>query len=69
MEEANREKLKALLKHWIEHNNEHSQEFREWADKAKGLGEGEICDDILEAARGMDKASEPLMRALKKLER
>jgi nickel/cobalt exporter len=68
MSNAEREKIKILLNHWIEHNKEHSQEFREWAEKAKGLGEAETCDDILEAAQDMDKANEPLLRALRRLE-
>jgi nickel/cobalt exporter len=68
MGNAEREKLKILLNHWIEHNKEHSQEFREWAEKAKGLGEAETCDDMLEAAQDMDKANEPLLRASRRLE-
>jgi nickel/cobalt exporter len=68
MRNAEREKFKILLNHWIEHNKEHSQEFREWAEKAKGLGEAENCDDILEAAQDMDKANEPLLRALRRFE-
>jgi nickel/cobalt exporter len=68
MRNAEKEKLKILLNHWIEHNKEHSQEFREWAEKAKGFGEAETCDDILEAAQELDKANEPLLRALRRLE-
>jgi endonuclease III-like uncharacterized protein len=68
MSNTEREKIKILLNHWIEHNKEYSQEFREWAEKAKGLGEAETCDDILEAAQDMDKANEPLLRALRRLE-
>jgi nickel/cobalt exporter len=68
MSNAEREKLKILLNHWVEHNKEHSQEFREWAEKAKGFGEAETCDDILEAAQEMDKANEALLRALRRLE-
>ena len=26
-------RLHILLDYWIEHNREHEQEFREWADK------------------------------------
>jgi len=29
MSNTEREKIKILLNHWIEHNKEHSQEFRE----------------------------------------
>ena len=68
MRNAEREKFKILLNHWIEHNKEHSQEFREWVEKAKGFGEAETCDDILEAARDMDKANNALLRALRTLE-
>jgi len=68
MSNAEREKLKILLNHWIEHNKEHSQEFREWAEKAKGFGEAETCDDILEAAQDMDKASEALFRPSRRFE-
>jgi hypothetical protein len=26
------EKLRVLIPHWIEHNEEHAKEFRRWAD-------------------------------------
>jgi nickel/cobalt exporter len=63
-----KDKLKALLNYWIEHNREHSQEFKEWADKAKVLGEVEIAEEILQAALEMDKASGLLSQSLKRLE-
>lgn len=31
------EKLKRLLHHWVEHNQEHSRTYREWAERVKGL--------------------------------
>jgi len=61
-------KLRILLSHWIEHNKEHAEEFREWADKAKGFGEAEAYEEMRQAAQGMDKSSESLSRALKRLE-
>ena len=63
-----RSKLRVLLNYWVEHNREHSQEFREWADKAKAFGEGEIADEMLLAAQEMDKASKLLSQSLKRLE-
>ena len=63
-----RAKLRALLNYWIEHNKEHSQEFREWVNKAKVLVEVEAGEDMLQAAHDMDKASEILSRALRRLE-
>ena len=64
-----RAKLRTMLNYWIEHNEEHSQEFREWADKAKGFGEAEACKEMLQAAQEMDKASESLSQALVRLEK
>jgi len=62
-----RAKLETLLNYWIEHNKEHSQEFREWAGKTKGLGEDEAGEDLLQASQEMDKASETLSQALRRL--
>ena len=60
-------KVKILLEHWIKHNQEHGEEFREWADKLKSLGKTEAGDDIAQAARTMDEAGKLLSRALDKL--
>jgi hypothetical protein len=68
MSNENRTKLRTLLNYWIDHNKEHSQEFKEWAGRAEGSGEVEISKEITEAARKMDEASENLLRALKRLE-
>jgi nickel/cobalt exporter len=68
MSSEERAKLRALLNYWVEHNEEHSQEFREWADKAKAFGEIEIADEMLQAAQEMDKASKLLSQSLKRLE-
>ena len=59
-------KLKTLLGYWIEHNHEHGQEFREWAEKV--AGPGDIGEDLRQAAEEMDKASQLLSRAKEKLE-
>ena len=64
-----RTKLVAMINYWIAHNEEHSQEFKEWADRANGFGEIEVCRKILQAAREMDKASETLSQVLSKLEK
>ena len=61
-------KLRTLLNYWVEHNMEHSQEFREWADKAKAFGEVEAGEELLQAAQEMDKATKFLSQAQKRLE-
>ena len=67
MENSEMEKLKILLDHWIEHNKEHGEEFREWAEKAGDLGEATVQEEMLGAAQYMDKASESLLKALEEL--
>ncbi|MEA3336644.1 MAG: hypothetical protein U9R25_12085 [Chloroflexota bacterium] len=56
------EKLRVLIPHWIEHNDEHAAEFRRWADKA-----GVAAPDILAAAEAVVLANEALASALDKL--
>ena len=56
------EKLRILLGHWIEHNEEHADEFRRWADKA-----GAATPDVLAAAERMGHVNQALAEALKKL--
>jgi hypothetical protein len=58
-----REKLRILVDHWIEHNREHAEEFREWAGKARDLEEEAIGDNILKAAEWLEEANEFLLRA------
>jgi len=56
------DKLRVLLPHWIEHNQEHAKEFRRWTDVA-----GEGAEDIIEAASAMVHVNEALENALEKL--
>ncbi|MFC1961935.1 hypothetical protein ACFLWN_02685 [Chloroflexota bacterium] len=60
-------KLSMLLDYWIEHNREHSQEFREWAEKAEASGEPDVSRVIRQAADEMDAATEHLAQAKKQL--
>jgi len=56
------EKLHTLLDYWIEHNSEHEQEFRDWADKIVSLFP-EVANQLQEAATKMAAASNELMKA------
>jgi hypothetical protein len=56
------EKLRILLPHWIEHNSEHAQEFRDWAERA-----GEARDALLDAARLLQKVNTRLQDGLDQL--
>ena len=59
---TDRDKLRALLPHWIEHNAEHAADFRLWAEKA-----GEAEADLLAAVAQMEAANEALATAVAKL--
>lgn len=55
-------KLQTLLDYWIEHNSEHEQEFRDWADKAASSS-AEVAEQLRKAATKMAAASDELMKA------
>lgn len=38
------EKLKKLLEHWKEHNQEHARVYGEWAEKALGFGREDLSE-------------------------
>ncbi|MDD5288648.1 MAG: hypothetical protein PHY28_06005 [Dehalococcoidales bacterium] len=67
MGKEEKDNLKALLKYWIAHNEDHSAEFKEWAEKAKAMGEDEIARNIQQAVEQMDKATALFSQSLKKL--
>jgi hypothetical protein len=54
-----RDKLRVLLPHWIEHNAEHAGEFRQWADRAD-----QVQGELVGAARLLEEATGKLERAL-----
>lgn len=39
-------KLKILFNHWIEHNNEHTEEYKNWAKKSMALGNEEVSKTL-----------------------
>ena len=40
------EKLKKLLPHWIEHNDEHARTYKAWAEKMGSLGKKELSETL-----------------------
>ncbi len=57
-------RLQALLPHWIAHNEEHAQSFREWAQRARQAGDPHLAEHIEAAARKMEMANVDLSAAL-----
>lgn len=40
------ERLKKLLDHWSEHNLEHAETYREWAEKISKLGNRDAAETL-----------------------
>ena len=56
------DKLRVLIPHWIEHNVEHAEEFRRWADQV-----GETAHEVVTAADLMMQVNAALESAMQKL--
>ncbi len=67
MAKTDMEKLVILLQHWIEHTEDHTKEFEEWAEKAADLGHIKVRDEIGRAVEKMSQANEHLLSALAQL--
>jgi len=57
-------KLRVLLPHWIEHNAEHAEEFRQWAAKARTAGQERAAKKIGMAASELESVNVMLEAAL-----
>jgi len=60
-------KLRVLLPHWIEHNNNHIAEFRKWAGEAGTDSEQEVVHLLEKAISDMEQAGKSLSEALEKV--
>jgi nickel/cobalt exporter len=56
------EKLRILLPHWVEHNAEHANEFRTWAERLQLAGEADVAERLLVAAALLDNAHDLLSK-------
>lgn len=59
-------KLKKLLNYWMEHNDEHAEVYRNWAEKASSLGKEELSE-ILDELYHKTKKLNTLFKKAKKL--
>lgn len=63
------DKLKKLLEHWSEHNEEHAKTYLEWAEKAAASGDKElsaVLKEIAEDTKRMDGLFEKAKKAVRK---
>ncbi len=60
-------KLRVLLPHWIEHNNNHITEFRKWESEARTESGQEVALLLGKAISDMEEAGKSLSEALEKV--
>jgi hypothetical protein len=58
------EKFQVLLPHWIEHNAEHADELRTWAERIQLMGEEDAAEKLFAAAASLQNAGDPLSMLL-----
>jgi thioredoxin 1 len=61
---SERGRLKVILSSWTEHNRQHGEEFRRWAEKAKAIKDGPIYDSLLQVTREIETVNETLSQLL-----
>jgi uncharacterized protein (DUF302 family) len=57
------EKLIKLIEHWIKHNGDHAETYRDWAQKAKQNGMGDASVLLNDVAELTDRISKILGQA------
>lgn len=58
-------KLRHLIEHWIEHNEEHGRTYSEWAERARAAGNKELAEALSEIGQAQRKLDPLFQRALK----
>jgi len=59
-----REKLKSLLHHWMEHNHEHAEVYSEWARKASALGNDDLSGILMQLAKETETLDKLFQKAI-----
>ncbi|MCL5022262.1 MAG: hypothetical protein M1497_02650 [Nitrospirae bacterium] len=62
-----REKLGHLLHHWMEHNMEQAEAYREWAEKASSPTGKELAEILIRLYEETKKLNRLFEEALKKV--
>lgn len=60
-------KLNKLLHHWMEHNDEHAETYKEWAEKAAAIGKGELSDTLIQLYNETKKLNRLFQQAIDNL--
>jgi hypothetical protein len=61
------DKLRVLLKHWIDHNGGHVDEFGKWREIMIGEKQAKVAESLSRAMQQMDEVSATLQKTLDEL--
>jgi len=60
-------KLVKMVEHWIRHNEDHERSYRDWAERAREMGQEQVYTILLEVARESQVQNLHLQKVLKAL--
>lgn len=66
---SDKEKLIKMIDHWIQHNLEHANSYRDWAERAKDLGQAEVAKILEKIATETTLQNEDMGNALELLKK
>lgn len=58
------ERLKVMLEHWLEHNREHVQTYKEWAERADAMGRKDIARVLSDISLESERVENLFIEAL-----
>ena len=57
------EKLEKMVSHWLKHNADHAETYRQWADRARQAGFLEVADILESVAKDSQAINTDLEKA------
>jgi hypothetical protein len=57
-------KLVAVIRHWVEHNESHLDDYRRWGETAAKLGLASVKTEINAAVEKLSQSNDHLKKAL-----
>jgi len=61
------EKLRKLLRHWMEHNDEHAEAYLDWSKKSSSVGNEDLSNILKQISIETKKLNELFIKAIKAL--
>lgn len=58
------DKLIKIMEHWISHNEDHAQSYRDWAHRAKDLGSDQVAQILETVAADTLRQNQEMGKAL-----